>query len=136
MKTLFTVIVLAMLAVGTSAQTPISAIKHRVADKKFWLATGISIGTSIAATITISRCRHDHGIGPCTNGGYGPFQARETLRQVQTGFLILPSYKIKAIEDRNNDKHKFWWLFPAINAGLDSGMIIQNARKHYGPKAD
>src|SRR5690242_10911042 len=77
---------------------PKHAILHRVFDKKFLFLTALSVGTSIAATITISRCRRDHGIGPCTDGGYGEFNARETLRQVQTGFLIIPSWKIKKIE--------------------------------------
>jgi len=107
---------------------------QRVFDKKFFFLTALSIGTSIAATVTITRCRRDHGIGPCTDGGYGPYTARETLRQVQTGFLILPSYKIKRIEDEDRIKHKFWWVFPAFNAAWNSGVMIENARKHYGPK--
>ena len=124
----------ALLFASAADGQALKAIKHRVFDKKFLLATAISVGVSIAATATITRCRRDHGIGPCTSGGYGEYHARETLRQVQTGFLILPSYKIKRIEDEDGKKHKFWWVLPAINAAWDGGVIAENARKHYGPK--
>ena len=113
---------------------PKPGIVQRVFDKKFFFLTALSIGTSIAATATITRCRRDHGIGPCTDGGYGPYAQREALRQVQTGFLILPSYKIKRIEDQDGIRRKFWWVFPAFNAAWNSGVMIENARKHYGPK--
>jgi hypothetical protein len=115
---------------------PKPTVLHRVFDKKFLIVTAISVASSVAATYTINRCRQDHGIGPCTDGGYGPFRAREILRQVQTGFLVLPSFKIKQIEDRKEMKHKLWWLFPAINTVLNTGVMIQNSRKHYGPKED
>jgi hypothetical protein len=117
-------------------QEPKPARRHRVFDKKFLLLTAVSVGASIAASFAIHRCRRDHGIGPCTDGGYGEFKTRETLRQGLTAFLILPSYKIKKIEDEDGGKYKFWWLFPAANAGLNLGVIAQNAGKRYGPKRD
>lgn len=115
---------------------PKQGIRQRVLDKKFLLATAISVGASIAATATISRCRRDHGIGPCTDGGYGPFTQREVIRQALTGFLIWPSFEVKRIEERDGADHKIWWIFPTFNAAWSSGVIIQNASKHYGARKD
>jgi hypothetical protein len=106
----------------------------RVTDKKFWMLTGLNVGLSVAATRSLVACRADHGIGPCTDGGYGPFNAREVLRQVLTAATIPISWKIKSIEDGNHDRHKFWWVMQAIPIGINSGVMIQNAVKHYRPK--
>lgn len=108
--------------------------RHRVADWKWWTANIVSVGTSAAATYYLWRCREDHGIGPCTDGGYGPFKAREILRQGQTGAFIGISWKIKEIEDNQGSHYKFWWLFPVGNAAYNAGVMIENARKNYGPK--
>ncbi len=116
-----------------NAQT-LKAVKHRVADKKLWISTAISVGASVAASFALNKCRHDHGIGPCTDGGYGEFKTREGLRQGLTGFLILPTFKLKKLEDDDGSKHKLWWLFQAANTGVNLGVIAQNARKHYGPR--
>ena len=102
---------------------PVPAVKHHVFDKKLIILTAVSIGVSIATSSTINRCRHDHGIGPCSDGGYGEFKAREVLRQVQTGFLVLPTFKIKKIEDDRQSKHKFWWLIEAGKPGV--GILKQ-----------
>ena len=117
-----------------NATPPKDIIKHRVTDWKFWTANGVSIGSSIAATYSLVKCREDHGIGPCTDGGYGEFKTREGLRQGLTGGIVLLSFKIKSIEDENNDRYKFWWLLPVGNAAFNSSIIITNASKHYGPK--
>jgi hypothetical protein len=106
----------------------------RVTDKKFWMLTGLNVGLSVAATRSLVACRADHGIGPCTDGGYGPFNAREVLRQVLTVATIPISWKIKSIEDGNHDRHKFWWVMQAIPIGINSGVMIQNTVKHYRPK--
>jgi hypothetical protein len=106
----------------------------RIADLKFWLATGINIGVSVATTWTIARCRADHGIGPCQDGGYGEFKTREGLRQGLTGGLTLVSFEIKKIEDTNGDRHKFWWLFPVGETAVNASVIIENAARHFGPK--
>lgn len=127
------ILALCLFTSAADAQV-IKAVKHRVADKKFWISTAISVGSSIAASATINRCRHDHGIGPCTDGGYGEFKTREGLRQGLPAFLILPTYKIKQIEDEDGSKYKYWWLLQAANAGVNVGVIIQNKRKHYGPR--
>lgn len=113
---------------------PKDTIKTRVADWRFWTANGISVGTSIAATRTITKCREDHGIGPCNAGGYGEYKSREFLRQAQTGTLFFISLKIKGIEDENHDRYKFWWLLPLGNAAYNAEVIITNATKHFGPK--
>jgi len=115
---------------------PKPGFRHRVFDKKFLLVTAVSVGVSIAATRSLTRCRADHGIGPCTDGGYGEFKAREVLRQGLTGFFILPSYKVKSIEDNQGCKHKFWWVFPVVAIGMNAGVMVQNQSKHYGPKVD
>jgi hypothetical protein len=132
--TVAAVLTFALFSADRADAQALKVIKHRVFDKKFLVATAVSVGLSIAATRSLVRCRADHGIGPCTDGGYGPFTQREVLRQGMTGFLILPSYETKRIEDRDDAKHKFWWLFPAFNAAWNSGVIVQNARKRYGPK--
>lgn len=132
-KTFFAALTLLIFSSNANAEV-LKAIKHRVADKKFWISTAISVGTSIAASATINRCRRDHGIGPCTDGGYGEFKTREGFRQGLTGFLIFPTYKIKKLEDQGGTKYKFWWLFQAANAGVNIGVIVQNRRKPYGPK--
>lgn len=113
---------------------PKKVIRQRFFDKKAVFLTVVNVGVSIWATLELNECRKDHGIGPCTDGGYGPFKAREILRQGQTGGLTLISLKIKSIEDRNDDKHKFWWTFQAGNIGWNLGVILQNRAKHYGPK--
>jgi hypothetical protein len=129
-------ILISIVAMPLAAQQPKAPVKHRIADKKFWLLTAASVGASVAASFAVNRCRRDHGIGPCTDGGYGEFKTREVLRQGLTAFLILPTYKIKKIEDEDGAKHKFWWLFEAGNIGLNAGVIAQNAGKHYGPKRE
>jgi hypothetical protein len=113
---------------------PKPTILHRVFDKKFLVVTAINVGVSIGTTLAIAKCRQDHGIGPCQDGGYGPFPAREALRQGLTGFLILPSFKVKAIEDRDNDKHKFWWLIQTVPVAINTQILVSNRLKHYGPK--
>jgi hypothetical protein len=109
-------------------------------------------GTGIATFAgwkEISRRRHEttdrtvhsdfdcgDAVGGAAAEGSGEFKTREVLRQGLTAFLILPTYKIKKIEDEDGAKHKFWWLFEAGNIGLNAGVIAQNAGKHYGPKRD
>jgi hypothetical protein len=133
-RKLLTILAALLILCSSANGQALKVIKHRVFDKKFLVATALSVGLSIAATRSLVRCRADHGIGPCTDGGYGPFTQREVVRQGMTGFLILPSYEIKRIEDRDDAKHKFWWVIPAFNAAWNSGVMVENARKHYGPK--
>ncbi len=138
----------APVSTGDSLQKPLdlpkTTIRRRVFDKKFLVVTAVSVGVSIGTSFAVNKCRHDHGIGPCQEGGYGEFKTREGLRQGLTGFLILPSWKLKQIEEspvltgaKDNGqgaKHKFWWLFPAANAGFNAAIIAQNKFKHYGPR--
>jgi hypothetical protein len=131
MKTLLVCALL--LPVATFGQTP-KPVVRRILDKKFLLQTALNVGISIAATRSLAACRRDHGIGPCTDGGYGEFKAREVLRQGMTLASIPLSFKIKSIEETNQDKHKFWWIIQAVPIGINSGVMIQNASKHYGPK--
>lgn len=113
---------------------PKPTLRHRVFDKKFLFVTAANVGFSIAATRSLVKCRHDHGIGPCTDGGYGEFKTREGLRQGLTGGLAILSYFHKQAEDEDGGKYKFWWLFQAGNTAVNAGVIVQNARKHYGPR--
>ncbi len=132
-KLLAGIVAILIIASPANAQA-VPAVKHRTFDKKFLVWTALSVGASIAVTATLTRCRHDHGIGPCTDGGYGEYKTREVLRQGLTGFLILPAYKIKKIEDEDGSRHKFWWLLPAFNTGANATIIAQNALKRYGPR--
>lgn len=134
MKRAFVFLLVLIFLASTAAAQARPVVKHRVFDKKFLAVTALSVGLSVAASFTLARCRHDHGIGPCSDGGYGEFKAREVLRQVQTGFLILPTWKLKSVEDEEGAKHKFWWIFEAANAGLNAGVIAENRSKHYRPK--
>jgi hypothetical protein len=115
---------------------PKPGIVHRVFDKKFAAVLVADIVVSVVATKKLKKCRADHGIGPCADGGYGEFTAREILRQIQTGAVSLLSWKIKTLDDRDGSKYKFWWLFPAANAAWNAGGIIQNATKHNWPPRD
>jgi len=124
------------MAKDTSQMPTKSAIKRRVTDGKFLLANGLSIGASVAATLTITRCRRDHGIGPCLDGGYGDYKAREGVRQAQTGILFGVSWAIKRIEDEDGSRHKFWWIFPIGNAVYNTAIVTVNATRHYGPRED
>jgi hypothetical protein len=113
---------------------PKKGIIGRIFDKKLLFLTAVDVGLSIAATKSLVSCRADHGIGACTDGGYGEFKTREGLRQGLTGFLALTSWELKWIEDQDGDKYKFWWLFQAGNAAVNAGVMIENGRKHFGPK--
>ncbi len=117
-------------------EPPKPGIRKRVFDKKFLAVTAVNIGASVAASFALNKCRHDHGIGPCTSGGYGEFKTREALRQGLTGFLVFTSWKLKQLEDEDGSKHKFWWLFQAANTGVNAGVIAQNASKHHWPARD
>lgn len=113
---------------------PKATVKARVADVKFWLVTGVNVAVSITATKKLVDCRHDHGIGPCVDGGYGEFKARETLRQGFTGGVTLISFEIKKIEDREDNKYKFWWLLPALNSAWNASGMIRNASHSFPPR--
>lgn len=126
--------ILLALCLALSCQSDAQSRKHRVFDKKFIFVTALSVGVSIAATVAVSRCRHDHGIGPCVDGGYGEYKQREALRQGLTAFLIWPSYRIKQIEDSEGSEHSWWWTLQAANTALNIVPIAINARRHYGPR--
>lgn len=115
-------------------EEPIPVVKHRLIDKKFVALTLLNIGVSVAATKSLVACRADHGIGPCTDGGYGPFPAREAVRQAFTGTMALISLKLKSIEDKGTYRFKFWWIPQAVSIGVNAGVMIQNASKNYKPK--
>lgn len=116
------------------ANPPTPAAKPAVADLKFWLLTGANIGLSVARTKSLVRCRADHGIGPCTDGGYGEFKAREIIQQGATAGSIILSYFHKRAEDRDGSSPKFWWIWQGGSIALNTGVIVTNASKHYGPK--
>lgn len=117
-----------------TARMPLKAIKPRVADLKFWIVTVADVAISIAATRKLVNCRHDHGIGPCVDGGYGEFKTREGLRQAFAGGATLISFEIKKIEDSNDDKYKFWWALPVGNIAWNASGMVRNATHGFPPK--
>lgn len=120
-------------AQDVNADPPKSVFRQRLFDKKLVGLLAADIGVSIASTRSLVRCRADHGIGPCNDGGYGEFKARETLRQAQTATLDLCAIFLKRAEDKQ-DGRKFWWLFPTFNTAWNASNIARNAFHTYPPK--
>ena len=112
---------------------PVEA-KPRVADWKWWVMTAAVVGSSIATTATVHRCRHDHGIGACVAGDYGPFPAKETIRLGFSATAIPLSYLWKKQDDEEQRKVKLWWLIPAVPIVINTGTMARNANRHFEPK--
>ena len=127
-------LIAALLFATSLAANPLDAIKHRVLDKKFWTVTAINVGLGIITSRAIQKCRADHGIGPCQDGGYGDFNAREGVRQAFVIGMELPAFKVKQIEDEQPSKHKTWWAILAVPIGINTEILVANRLKHYGPK--
>lgn len=113
---------------------PKPALRHRVADKKFWLMAALAIGSAVATTATIHRCRQDHGIGPCVGGDYGPFPAKESIRLSVTGGLVAVSYFWKRLDDEQGTRPALWWTFPMGAIALNGGTIARNQLRTFGPR--
>lgn len=64
------------LLASTVEASPRLKLKH-VAEIVYNFA--LPAGTSLLATHEIHKCRQEFGIGPCPQGGYGAFAARQSL---------------------------------------------------------
>ncbi len=117
-----------------NAVPPKPAAKARVADWKFWAVTAGTIGISVATTKSLVDCRHDHGIGPCVDGGYGEFRAREVLRNGLAVGINLITYQINRIEDDEDHKFKTWWLMPVGVTAWNAATMVRNKVHTYPPK--
>lgn len=114
---------------------PKPAARARVADKKFWLVAGLTVGTAVATTLTINRCRHDHGIGGgCVDGGYGEYRAREALRVSLAVGMAALAWPLKRIEDEDDRRFKAWWMMPVGVAAWNASTIARNGARTFGPR--
>lgn len=113
---------------------PVATVKRRVADWRWWVVTGVTVGTAIVTTRTIDRCRTDHGIGPCVDGGYGEYRAREALRISLAVGINAVSWPIKKIEDEDGRRFKTWWLLPAGVTAWNASTIARNRARTFGPR--
>lgn len=118
-----------------SRELPKPTSRVRVADKKFWLVAGLTVGTAVATTLTVNRCRRDHGIGGgCADGGYGEYRAREALRISLAAGMMALAWPLKRIEDSEDHGIKVWWAMPAAVAAWNASTILRNRARSFGPK--
>ena len=101
---------------------------------KFIVHTGINLGTDVATSLTINRCMHDHGLGRCVGGDYGPFAAKESVRGGVALTITFASFKWKQWNEEEHKKHSLWWVAPDANAIFNAGVIARNANRHFPPK--
>jgi hypothetical protein len=94
------------------------ARRPRVADKKFWLLTAGSAGSSLLVTFAGIHCRHRNGVEPCT-AHYGEFAATEG---VKFGFsaIVIPAIAYAWKKNDEGSRHSKWWVFPV---GVIAGNI-------------
>lgn len=123
-----------LILVLVMATTVEAKPRHRVADWKFWVMAAANIGTSIATTTTIQRCKHDHGPDQCIGGGYAPMPPTETIRTATVVSMVSLSYFWKRQDDEGGAKHKLWWLYDVGPMAFNGAIIARNANRTFKAK--
>ena len=106
-----------------------AARRERVADKKFWLAAGGAMGTSLLLVAGTSHCRRTVGVESCM-GGYGDFKAIQGVQIGLSGAMIAVGYGLKRSDQKSGAKHSQWWLFPVGVTALNGFRAIYQFSKH------
>lgn len=96
--------------------------KEVLKDPRVWVVAGVSMASSIAATIEINHCRKrpNAGIAFC-DGGYGEYKAREWVRNVgQAGMVAFSMYGRKQGYPE--------WFVPALAfAGYNISVAVRQS---------
>jgi hypothetical protein len=124
MRSALTLVALTLLAMPASAKP----------DWRFIVHTGINLGTDLATSLIINRCMHDHGLGRCVGGDYGPFAAKEAARGSVALTITFTSLKWKRLDEETGKRHSLWWVLPDANAAFNGAVMLRNVRRHFGPR--
>lgn len=101
----------------------------RVIDRKFLFVGGWAISSAILVTAGTNHCRHTVGVGRCI-GSDGPFKATQGIQIGLSGFLVGLGYWWKRWDQKTDDKHPQWWVFPAGAAAVNTFMAADQFSKH------
>ena len=101
----------------------------RVTDKKFLFVGGWAISSAILVTAGTDHCRRTVGVGRCI-GSDGPFKATQGIQIGLSGFLVGLGYWWKRWDQRTQDKHPQWWVFPAGAMAVNTFMAADQFSKH------
>jgi hypothetical protein len=126
-----------LLAVAFVAPLDCAEPRHRVADKKFWLAMGLLGASAVADYETTARapCMRTHTcreFNPLL--GAHPSRARiygtEIPHHVGLGYLL---WYLKRDARDNSREGYAWWGIASAGIGLHTALAIHNAKLHACP---
>ena len=102
---------------------------QRVADKKFWLATGGVAISTVLNVLAVEHCRNNVGRESC-EGKYGNFWTMQGINIASSATMVAMGYAWKKSDDENGARHSKWWVMPAGTAAFFGIEAIQQYRKH------
>jgi hypothetical protein len=101
-----------------AAVRPVSK-EPRVADKKFWVMSGLTAGSGLFTWHAGRVCRSRNGVEPCFQH-YGAFNAMEGVRLGGSAILV-PALA----HWWKSDHPKSWWAIPLGMIGFNVGQAFQ-----------
>jgi len=95
-----------------------------VADKKFWVMSGLTAGSALFTWHAGRVCRSRNGVEPCFEH-YGQFNAMEGIRLGASAILVpVLTHWWK------EDHPKSWWAIPLGVIGINVGQAFQQLSIH------